>query len=200
MHYIYSLKLTVPLNSLIYYDSLDFRYLSKTLLYMCYIGVYFVVTLQFILLFTVKSRVLLSLREEEDLTWYHPYGPPTPRSQQEFSDPEKSSAETNQKDTNPTEPVITGRLEVVTVDQRFHQVNCSSPKNHENLHPEIISPIGLGNPCIEKSVETETAWSKRGTSLRLMQRTIFFKCCYFDSRLLLWELYYILIRLFSALH
>lgn len=105
----------------------------------------------------MKSRVLLSLREEEDLTWYHPYGPPTPRSQQEFSDPEKSSAETNQKDTNPMEPVITGRLEVVTVDQRFHQVNCSSPKNHENLHPEIISPIGLGNPCIEKSVDTETA-------------------------------------------
>ena len=174
MHYIYSLKLTVPLNSLIYYDSLDFRYLSKTLLYTCYIGVYFVVTLRFILLFTVKSRVLLSLREEEDLTWYHPYGPPTPRSQQEFSDTEKSSAETNQKDTNPTEPVITGRLEVVTVDQRFHQVNCSSPKNHENLHPEIISPIGLLNPCIEKSVETETAWSKRGTSLCLMQGTIFF--------------------------
>ncbi|XP_052709578.1 cyclic AMP-responsive element-binding protein 3-like protein 1 isoform X1 [Crassostrea angulata] len=105
----------------------------------------------------MKSRVLLSLREEEDLTWYHPYGPLTPRSQPEFSDHEKESQETNQKDTNPTEPVVVGRLEVVTVDQRFHQANCTTRKHGENLHPEIISPMGLANPCIEKSVETETA-------------------------------------------
>lgn len=105
---------------------------------------------------SMKSRVLLSLREEEDLTWYQPYGPLTPRSQQEFLDPEKDSTETNQRDTNPTEPVVVGRLEVVTVDQRFQNSNCSSRK-HADIHPEIASPIGHGNLFVEKSVDTETA-------------------------------------------
>lgn len=106
---------------------------------------------------SMKSRVLLSQREEEDLTWYHPYGPPTPRSQQEFSDPEREGIETNQKDTNPSEPVVVGPLEVVTVDQRLHQANCSSRKHAGDVHPDISGPVGLRNPCIERSVDTETA-------------------------------------------
>lgn len=151
--------------------------------------------------FSVKSRVLLSLREEEDLTWYHPYGPLTPRSQPEFSDHEKESQETNQKDTNPTEPVVVGRLEVVTVDQRFHQANCTTRKHGENLHPEIISPMGLANPCIEKSVETETAWNYQGISLHLKHHGPFFiKCCYVHSRWLLLGIVYYPFRLFSTFH
>lgn len=149
----------------------------------------------------MKSRVLLSLREEEDLTWYHPYGPLTPRSQPEFSDHEKESQETNQKDTNPTEPVVVGRLEVVTVDQRFHQANCTTRKHGENLHPEIISPMGLANPCIEKSVETETAWNYQGISLHLKHHGPFFiKCCYVHSRWLLLGIVYYPFRLFSTFH
>lgn len=105
----------------------------------------------------MKSRVLLSLREEsEDSTWYEPYAP---YAMQEYEPQEDVPEEKNTMTTKPALLDMTSGeeskvMEVVTVDHRVHQPNNTEKAQDQSLlHPDIQATAGFHSQ-MENIVET----------------------------------------------
>ncbi|XP_060076354.1 cyclic AMP-responsive element-binding protein 3-like protein 2 [Ylistrum balloti] len=105
----------------------------------------------------MKSRVLLSLREEsEDSTWYEPYAPHAMRDHeyQEDVQDDKDTIVTNPALMDVTSTEESKVMEMVTVDHRVHQPN-NTEKTQEQalLHPDIQATAGFHSQ-VENIVET----------------------------------------------
>ena len=120
----------------------------------------FTVYILLVFVIAVKSRVLMSLRgEQDDLNWYELYGPSIPHSNTEKPATEeapkieptnygpmptevttgKPSTDSDKSESNSTENTV--EVVAVTVDGRFGQVNVSEGENLKAVLPSDIDQM-----------------------------------------------------------